>query len=270
MSNGHYEFISGRIQTRSLETHIVDHCNLHCWGCCSLSPYLPKWAIDPGELERDLLLARRVLAPRCFKLVGGEPLLHPGLDECLAVARRVDIAPTVSVTTNGFLLPRASDQFWRSIQALTVSIYPHPSLPADTIAFIERRAAEHAISVNWKRQNEFVDMDLDERRGDTQVTQEIYDDCWLRRRCHIVSKGRFFTCTRPPHFETFYGTEAGFDNDGIVLGEDPNMAEQILAYLRKPEPLHACSFCRGGNGPGRPHRQMAAGEINTVLNLRRP
>ena len=57
MSNGHYELVSGRIKTRSLESHIVDHCNLHCWGCCSLSPYLPPWFMDPADLERDLGLA---------------------------------------------------------------------------------------------------------------------------------------------------------------------------------------------------------------------
>jgi len=33
-------------------------------------------------LRRDLALARQSLAPTWFKLVGGEPLLHPELIQC--------------------------------------------------------------------------------------------------------------------------------------------------------------------------------------------
>src|SRR5579864_7318605 len=175
--NGHYKFRDGRVATRSLESHVVDHCNLRCWGCCSLSPYLPKWCIDPADLERDLRLAKRALAPKFFKLVGGEPLLHPDLDECLAVSRQVGIAPIVSVTTTGFLLPRSSERFWQLVQALTISLYPQPVLPAETIAYIKSRAAENSITINWKRQDEFVDMDLDGKREDTSFTQNIYDEC---------------------------------------------------------------------------------------------
>lgn len=49
--------------------------------------------MEPEDLRRDLELARRVLAPCIFKLVGGEPLLHPRLLECLRIARESRIAP---------------------------------------------------------------------------------------------------------------------------------------------------------------------------------
>jgi cyclic pyranopterin phosphate synthase len=264
-----YEIVAGRVLTRSLEVHIVDHCNLRCHACCSLSPYLPKWFIDPADLERDLRLACSALAPQYLKLVGGEPSLHPALDECLAVARRVLIAPVVSVTTNGFLLPRASDRFWQLTQALTISLYPHPRLPDETISLIEKRAGEFGIPINWKQQGEFVEMDIDEPRADASVTRNIYHDCWLRRRCHIVSHGRFYTCTRPPHFETFYGNDAGFRDDGLVLETGPDMAGRLRAYLQRPEPLKACSLCQGGSAPSRPHRQMSAAEVQATVRLRR-
>ena len=92
-------------------------------------------------------------------------------------------------------------------------------------------------------------MDLDAPREDTKTTQNIYADCWLRRRCHIVSQGRFYTCTRPPHFQTFYGKDAGFLADGILLEDRVDMAERLLDYLRRPEPLNACARCQGGNAP---------------------
>ena len=269
MSQPSYEIVSGRVQTRSLEVHIVDHCNLRCWGCCSLSPYLPRWCIDPAELERDLQRARRFVAPHFLKLVGGEPTLHPALDDCLAIARRVVIAPVVSVTTNGLLLPRTSERFWELAQALTISLYPVPPLPEDTISWIKRRAEERGIPINWKRQDEFVDMDHHGPRDEAEATQRIYDHCWLRNRCHIVSKGRFFTCTRPPHFETLHGAGSGFLDDGIALEDKPDMAERLRTYLQRPAPLKACARCNGGSAPGQSHRQMSPAETKATAALLR-
>jgi sulfatase maturation enzyme AslB (radical SAM superfamily) len=120
----HYAVENGKVATRSLEAHIVDHCNLRCAACCSLSPHLPRWNVDPGDLVGELALAKRAVAPTWFKLVGGEPLLHPRLLECIEAGRASGIAQIVSVTTNGFLLPRQPVDFWRLIDALTISVAP--------------------------------------------------------------------------------------------------------------------------------------------------
>src|SRR4051812_37795747 len=81
-----YKITDGRVQTRALEYHIVDHCNLHCDQCCSFSPILPKWACDPETFRKDLLKIKTALAPQFLKIVGGEPLLHPRLVELLTIA----------------------------------------------------------------------------------------------------------------------------------------------------------------------------------------
>ena len=110
--------------------------------------------MEPAALKAELRLARRALAPKWLKLVGGEPLLHSRLIECLEVAHSVDIAPIVSLTTNGFLLPRQPKEFWVMLNALTISLYPQPVLPEQTIALVEARAKEYNVQLNWKRQLE--------------------------------------------------------------------------------------------------------------------
>ncbi|HUS64243.1 MAG TPA: hypothetical protein VMZ28_06855, partial [Kofleriaceae bacterium] len=154
----HYPVQDGRIQTRSLEAHIVDHCNLTCAECCSLSPFLPRWLATPESLAADLSRAATVLAPRVFKLVGGEPLLHPELVACLQAARRSRIAPVLSITTNGLLLERADDALFEAVDALTISRYPEPALSDAAVAAITARAARFGVTLNWKRQAEFVRM----------------------------------------------------------------------------------------------------------------
>lgn len=260
-----YEIVNGRIKTRSLEVHIVDHCNLRCDGCCSLSPFLPQWFIEPEELQRDLRLAGRVLAPTWFKLVGGEPLLHPELIECLRIAKDAQIAEIVSVTTNGFLLDRMPEEFWVLADAMTISLYPRPALPRSVVELINAKALAFGVELNWKRQDMFVDMDRDRPAKDPRVTQAVWDDCWLRHRCHLLSKGRFYACTRPAHFETYFRPPRSFTGDGVELDDRPGLVHEIHEYLIRNEPLDACAWCRGGDAELKPHRQLTVQEVRAVL-----
>jgi hypothetical protein len=255
-----YPLIAGRLQTRSLEAHITDHCNLKCRQCCSLSPFLPPYCVDPDDLARDLALARRALAPGIFKLVGGEPLLHPRLLDCLRVARDSGIAPTISLTTNGLLLGKMPDELWRLLDGLTLSVYPQPRLPDDLMRYIHVRTVEHSIALNVKYQDRFQHMTLDAPRADAEETREIYRTCWLRERCHMLRTGRFYLCTRPAHFDTFYQTQAFSEQDGVPL-EGPDLADRLLAYLESETPLKSCALCMGGAGGLFPHRQLTRLEV---------
>jgi len=261
--DGHYAIVDGRVQTRSLEAHIVDHCNLTCAECCSLSPLLPRWTVTAAAFARDLSYAVRLLQPRVFKLVGGEPLLHPDVIALAEIARTMQIAPQLSLTTNGFLLPRMHDAFWQSIDALTISIYPQPKLSDDAIATIKEQAQRFDVKLNWKQQNEFVVMDRPARCDDDAETTAIYDACWLRERCHLMRDGRFYTCTRPPHLQTLHANHGDFDfgGDGIVLGEGDAGRAALVAYLGRAQPLEACAHCFGGNAQLVPHRLLGRDEL---------
>jgi cyclic pyranopterin phosphate synthase len=258
-----YSLVDGRVRTRSLESHIVDHCNLRCAACCSLSPHLPKWEVDPAALAEELRLARPALAPTWLKLVGGEPLLHSRLMECIAVAKAADIAEIVSLTTNGFLLPRQPDEFWEALDAMTISLYPQPALPRGTIDHIMARAEQFKVRLNWKKQDSFVQMDRDEPCADEAENAAIWDKCWLRHRCHMIREGHFYACTRPAHFGSFFDQDPR--GDGVLLHEGATLAEEIKTYLERPQPLEACAHCLGGNAPELPHRQLKAGEGRALV-----
>ncbi|WP_231755307.1 radical SAM protein [Bordetella sp. N] len=257
----HYPVEGGRIRTRSLEAHIVDHCNLTCAECCSLSPLLPAWSASPEAIAADLRMAVKVLQPRVFKLVGGEPLLHPQLVDVIHAVRDSGIAPVISLTTNGLKLGDMADAFWQAIDALTISRYPRPRLAPDLIAHIEAQAARHAVRLNWKAQNEFSTMTRTAPSTDMAETQRIYRDCWIRERCHLIRDGMFYTCTRPAHFHTLYQGRQDFQSDGLRLRDDPAMLDDMLAYLNREAPLKACLECHGGSAPQAPHRIMKRVEV---------
>ena len=264
-SNENYQLKDGKVLTNSLEIHIVDHCNLKCWGCCSLSPISQKHSVSPHQITRDLELTKPLIAPKRLKLVGGEPLLHKEIIECLIAAKAVDIAPSLSVTTNGFLLNRVAEKFWTLVDHITVSLYPDPVLPETTIQFINEKAEEYNVEVNWKTQDEFVNMDRDSPDHEGLETKDIYAECWLRRRCHLIANGKFYTCTRPSHFHSVSGLETSqFEDDGVPLNSD----HHILDYLVRKKPLNSCYLCLGGNSIAQPHHQLSLPEVKQERIIR--
>jgi len=260
----HYRVSAGRIQTRSLEAHIVDHCNLTCAECCSLSPLLPAWYATPDSVADDLRKAVKVLNPGIFKLVGGEPLLHPQLVDVILAVRETGIAPVISLTTNGLKLGDMADDFWQAIDALTISRYPKPQLAPGLIAHIEAQAARFDVRLNWKVQNTFSTMNRTPPSTDLAETQRIYHDCWIRERCHMIRDGMFYTCTRPAHFQTLYQGNRDFRADGLRLHDDAGMLDALLAYLQREAPLEACLHCHGGSAPQAPHQILRRVEVDAL------
>ncbi|SDV47056.1 GTP 3',8-cyclase MoaA family protein [Chitinasiproducens palmae] len=256
-----YRIEGGRIQTRSLEAHIVDHCNLTCAECCSLSPLLPEWYAEPAPIEADLRRAATVLQPRVFKLVGGEPLLHPALVEIIERVRATGIAPVTSLTTNGLKLGDMPDAFWQAVDALTISRYPKPRLTPDLVAHIERQAARFGVRLNWKVQDTFTLMDRAQALADRDEAQRVFHDCWIRERCHMIRDGMFYTCTRPAHFHTLFNGEKDFQSDGLPLRDEAGLLDAMLAYLSRETPLEACLHCHGGSAPVRAHRILKRAEV---------
>jgi organic radical activating enzyme len=249
----------GRILTWSLEAHVADGCNLRCAHCCTLSPYLPGRFTSAADLGRDLALARQALAPNVFKVTGGEPLLHPDIVGVLEAARASGISERIQVTTNGFLARTAPDGFWGLIDRLTLSLYPSAPLPGDTIAYVRERCAERNVVLTEKRVSEFSVMDAHPPGNADERAREVYRECWLKNRCHMVHRGRFYVCTRPPHLEARLlqlGKRAPLsEKDGADL-DGPDLARRILALLESPEPLASCTYCLGASGCTRAHEQL--------------
>jgi hypothetical protein len=257
-----YPIVEGRVQTRALEYHIADHCNLRCDHCCSYSPILKKWLADADAFEADLRAVGRVVAPQFLKIVGGEPLLHPQLEKLLVTAKSLGIAPRVQLTTNGHLIDRLTPRGWDSIDMLAVSLYPDPPLPKATIRHIAREASRRGVEVSWKVQDKFTCLDREEL-ADAIDARRVFQDCWIRHRCNSIKDGRFYCCTRPQYVQKFASAPAAYRDDGVPVGDTDTvaLAHRIKAHLEREEPLNSCFLCQGGNAPLDTQRQLSPLEV---------
>ena len=112
----------------SIQIEPTNICNLRCTTCPGArSPY-PRGFMDMGLFEKIISQASRVGVKRVHLYLRGEPLLHPGIFEMVALSKSKGLA--VHLTTNGTkLTPERSAGLFASgvtsADQLTVSFLGH-------------------------------------------------------------------------------------------------------------------------------------------------
>ena len=110
------------------EIHIVEHCNMKCQGCGHFSTISPSKKLGIDCFERDIKRLSDLTDVCKLNLMGGEPLLHEGINDFFYISRKYFKDSTIQLTTNGVLLNSKKDDFWESILKhnikVRVSSYP--------------------------------------------------------------------------------------------------------------------------------------------------
>ena len=259
----------GRVRVQAFELHVTEHCNLRCANCCNMSPLVARRSHTVQEIAALCERMARVLVADVFKIMGGEPLLHPDVAGVLRAVRASGIGDRVRLFTNGLRLGRVPDEFWEALDELTISSYSSAPVRPAIMDMARERALRHGFVLNIKQVTEFSHVLSPAYIEDDQVVQRTYDNCWLRHRCLIVRGGKFYMCTRAAYAADF--SERALhtppppdwheerENDGIDL-DAPELETKLEAYLNRTEPLAACRFCFGGDGATETHYQLTGEE----------
>ncbi len=267
-----YVRIDGRLHVEAFELHVVEHCNLRCAHCCNMSPYLDERFLSVEEIEAQCQRMASHLCVDVFKIMGGEPLLHPRITDVLRAIRRSRISPIVRLFTNGLLLHQQDDAFWAVLDQLTISNYSSAQVRPELLDRALAKARAFDVLVNVKPVDAFSQVMATCRHDSDAKVQATYDACWLRDRCLIVRDGQFFKCTRAAYFREFQTRIAVTDPapdpaavvraDGVAL-DDPAFDKKIFAYMNDTRPLGACQYCQGSSGALVPHTQLTRTQIRS-------
>jgi len=228
-----------------VETDIVTHCNLKCKNCGHLSDQLPPSFVDVAGYERDVArLAELYSGCTRFRIMGGEPLLHPEIVRLAQAVRRHLPMANLRIVTNGLLIPKLSDEKLQGIHdagaEFDITQYPPTAkiLP-DIEARLEAFGIRYHVSALVDRFYAF-----EAQRPADPV--ESYQHC-MYPHCHSMQSGYIAVCgvgLFAKRMADFLGrdiSEEEVERNRIDLYDKSLTGERLSKMLRSPIP--ACRYC---------------------------
>lgn len=104
---------------------VIDSCNLNCYYCNPQDNNKNCQAINILSVKKVLCIVRAAtrIGITHFRLTGGEPLLHPQIDEMVSQIKKIPGVRSVSLTTNAVLLAQHAKQLKEAgIDSINVSL----------------------------------------------------------------------------------------------------------------------------------------------------
>lgn len=225
----------------SIEIHVVDHCNLKCANCNHFSPIAEPWYISIENFTEQMQLLKQN-CPWLTKLqiLGGEPCLHPQIEQLCQIAR--DILPNeveIIVLTNGTVISKIEKLIL--IEGIRIAITPYilndiasvEKIPwADNIFFLSSRPvmSETLVDpINLKNKN------------------INFQHChWYTIPCLTLKEYRIYLCPFAAHINHYFkaaGLEIKTDNFSTLLDIRHPISYEQLKQVSK-QPTEACQYCQ--------------------------
>ncbi len=192
-----------------LELHLADHCNMNCKGCGHFSPIAEKRFADLNEYKRDMQQLQKLFSTICIiRLMGGEPLLNPQIEEFLFATRSAFPKADIQIATNGILLAQMPESFWKACRdcSVGIDITIYPPMKQKESALIQLAKANglkvrtHSVTFFHAFYN---------KKGDTD-SKAAFERCRMKYYTPMFRDGKIFICSVPATLDVFnkqYGLE---------------------------------------------------------------
>jgi hypothetical protein len=258
-----YEIKNGKIITKSIEYSVAYHCNFKCSGCSHLSPFTSKYFPTVDEFSADIYKLSKVLHAGVIRLLGGEPLLNPDINQFLKIARDSGIADHVMVTTNGSLLHKMDEQFWKSVDYVLVSYYPETWIK-ENLTVLRERAKSFNTELWFHMLESFRTTIVTKPHPKDWITGIIFKTCRDVHlfHCHMVHEGKLYKCAVPPFLPEYLSKMGiyGYDpiRDSFDLYSSKNVFLDLTNFLISSKTMEACRFCLGYLGKTQKHQQLGS------------
>lgn len=223
-----------------LETHLTDHCNLNCKSCMHFSPLSPKKFSDYDAFSRSMQRLKDLFANiRIIRLLGGEPLLHPRVNDFLTTVRSAFPRAEIHLVTNGILLARMTATFWETC-AGTGTIVDMTLYPINQDLRSARTAAAAYGVVLCERSASQFHFHHMNRKGDSSCTKTFKACSFLK---YLDSdSGRLHMCAASalaPIFNEYFNENLCISEEDSISIFDDITSRNIMNFFDKP-----ISFCR--------------------------
>ncbi len=230
-----------------LEFHVADHCNLKCANCEHYSG-LVDGAVFPDfeKFSEDLCQLKKFIDEiGIIRILGGEPLLNPQIEDYIRLAARIYPDTPIRVVTNALLLKSMPDSFFDTINSccegsgIHISLYPVMKDHIDKITgMLDEKKVDYTVSPlmeTFRKQQKL-------NSGSDEEMLSKFSHCY-QKGCVNLYDGKIAACFLP--FTTKYFNEY-FDEklpeDGAIdLYEDGMTVEKIIHGISTP--FERCKYC---------------------------
>lgn len=223
------------------------HCSLRCKNCCEHVPYFTKPVFSDSE---TILSDCRKISESCafiryIELVGGEPFLHPQLEQVLKGLLSIPNVGYIKIFTNGTIVPKAPviELLKGPRVMLHISNYTDQAQgqQLENIRQLMRMLQEQHIHYVYGDGKEWTDWgDFHDRGLSDEVLADHAAHCFIYN-CHRVFQGRLYHC---PH--QYAGIQLGEMRltEGEYVELNAWNAEELAQKLDDFESLPFTDGCR--------------------------
>jgi hypothetical protein len=198
-----------------LDLVLTTHCNLRCPECAAFIPYLTKR--EHFDLDYIKGMASFFKGIEILRVVGGEPMMHPGFDEIIPALRGLFECKILILTTNGYRAKEHKETL-KFFNHLLVSKYDRNQ---EEVAFIEHN---------------FLDMKSSAPTYHVPLSRRAKDPvpCWRHKAGIFMVYGKIFPCCM------------GLAPESIGIIPTVNWKEEIIHV---PLPCKTCCFAEEKYSP---------------------
>lgn len=236
-----------------VEVDLVRHCNYKCAKCCHFTPLVKEpWFKDLGSFEIEMRRVSEIICKEIsgLSLIGGEPFLHPQVEQFARIARKYLPYTDIFYTTNGSLLHKLTDE---QIQVIN---------DADAEIRMSRHVPDLDVSEVAKKFKHFSSFDVNEMYTlsmDLSGSQDAEESFYLCDQayhntaheglsgygCLNLKDGILYPCATAanwPTFECYFHTNIeAFKPENCGIDIFRHTPEEIEEWVTHPH--ECCKYC---------------------------
>jgi MoaA/NifB/PqqE/SkfB family radical SAM enzyme len=227
-----------------LEVHINEHCNLNCAYCTHYCPLAEEEYYDLDIFERDFRRMSELTDGfiKTIHLLGGEPLLNKNINKYMEIARKYFLKSEMAVVTNGILLAKMPENFWKLCKKLNIEIWISPYPIKLDLLKIQEISEKYKVNVVYsKTMKTMWKMPLN--LEGTCDSIDSFKKCFLGcGGCYNIKNGKVYNCPVIPniyHFNKYFNKNLQVTEDDYIDIYKAKNLEEIMDFLARPH-----SFCR--------------------------
>ncbi|MCX4377077.1 MAG: radical SAM protein [Lachnospiraceae bacterium] len=227
----------------TLETNVVDYCNLNCKGCSHFSNLFSKGSqISFEQFQNDIKNLSDKVFIRQFNLLGGEVFLSDKLELYVECLKKYMPETEIQLVSNGLLIPSQSDERLEYLanNHIFVSITeysPFSGMREKIVNVLEKYGIIYQIRPFVDTFGKNIDLS---GKNNSWTAQETCRES----RCHFLRNGKIYKCPFSAlgnHYFDYYEIPLHFEEGIDICSEAVDWA--LAVKMLDETPVEQCKFC---------------------------